>query len=127
MEEFLRIYGHISNDVINNIFSIFSSPVEMLKIIENIDGKIVPLIDRLSTKERILLVINESEKKCLTPKDIIKSIPGAKVKTIYSSIRELEKLELVVDIGNGRRKCLAITKKGINFVYGKLGELTRVG
>ena len=119
LEEFLRIYGGLSRDVVENIFYPFSLPIDILRVVENIDGKLVPLVDKLGSKDLVLLALISSESDCLAPKDIIEMIPEAKSGTIYPKLRELAKGNFIVKVG-GRNGCYKITSKGRNFIYERI-------
>ncbi|MEB3825288.1 MAG: hypothetical protein LRS47_01305 [Desulfurococcales archaeon] len=123
LEEFLRIYGGLSRDVVENIFYPFSLPISILRVVEIIDGKLVPLVDKLESKDLVLLALISSESDCLAPKDIIKIIPEAKSGTIYPKLRELAKGNYIVKVG-GRKGCYKITSKGRNFIYERIKSIT---
>ncbi|MEB3861121.1 MAG: hypothetical protein GSR84_02740 [Desulfurococcales archaeon] len=122
LEEFLRIYGNLSEEVIENIFSPFSISTYILRVVENIDDKLVPLVDELKIKDLILLTLMSSKNSCLSPKDIINTIPEAKPGTIYRELRELAKENLIIKVG-GRKGCYEITSKGRKFIHDTIKKL----
>jgi len=120
LEEFLRIYGNLSKNTIESIFYPFSTATtRMLKVIEIIDGKVVPLVDKLSIKEQVLLVLISIEKDCLSPKEIINMLPNVKPNSVYSTLRSLVADRLVVKIGK-RNGCYKITNNGKKFIHNKI-------
>ncbi len=122
LEEFLRIYGGLSGDVIENIFYPFSLPTGALRVVENVEGKLVPLVDNLRSKDLVLLALILSESDCLSPKDIIKIIPEAKPGTIYPKLRELANGHFIVKVDD-KNGCYKITSKGRNFIYKRIKSI----
>lgn len=118
VQELLRIYGNVNDEEIVNLFYPFNNFLNYLKVVEFVDGRFVPLVEKLGYKEQILLVLL-SKSECLTPKEIINIIPNIKPVTVYDSLYKLSKKNLVVKIGD-RFGCYKITSKGIQYILDKI-------
>ena len=121
LQELLRIYGNVKEEDIINIFFPFVGLYETLKLVEIIDGKLIPLKDNISGKELVLYALFISG-NCLTPKEVIKAINGIKPSTVYVHLRNLAKDNLVVNLKKSGRVCYKITSKGRKYIFDKLYE-----